>query len=176
MLVACQKETSFELGNTPGEGSLQSDVTGDCFPSSLLTVRLTSSFNSLQYVEFYSDHFSRPLDSTYNQVIFRRLWQLESSLEEGLARLVVCLLYQNLVLLSSANTENRTPTQNLASSHAAITPYSQYSPKPGSRTQLKFVISEPRTTSSTLRMVECKIRMDLSPPILLRVPQPMSGK
>jgi hypothetical protein len=35
VIVGCQKETSFELGNTPGEGSLQSDVSGDCLPKTI---------------------------------------------------------------------------------------------------------------------------------------------
>lgn len=35
VVVGCQKETSFELGNTPAQGSLQSDVSGDCFPKSV---------------------------------------------------------------------------------------------------------------------------------------------
>ncbi len=35
VLAACQKETSFELGGSPGAGSLQSDVTGDCFPKTI---------------------------------------------------------------------------------------------------------------------------------------------
>lgn len=34
-IVGCQKETSFELGNSPGEGSLQSDVSGDCMPKTV---------------------------------------------------------------------------------------------------------------------------------------------
>ncbi len=32
---ACQKETSFEAGNNPSEGSLQADGTGDCFPKTV---------------------------------------------------------------------------------------------------------------------------------------------
>lgn len=35
ILVACQKETSFELGDTPGAGSLQSDASGDCLPKTV---------------------------------------------------------------------------------------------------------------------------------------------
>ena len=35
VVVGCQRETSFELGNIPSEGSLQSDVTGDCLPKSV---------------------------------------------------------------------------------------------------------------------------------------------
>jgi hypothetical protein len=34
-MVGCQKELSFELGNTPSKGSLQSDVTGDCLPKTV---------------------------------------------------------------------------------------------------------------------------------------------
>ncbi len=34
-VTGCQKELSFELGNTPAEGSLQSDATGDCLPKSV---------------------------------------------------------------------------------------------------------------------------------------------
>lgn len=33
--IACQKELSFELGDSPAEGSLQSDVSGDCLPKSV---------------------------------------------------------------------------------------------------------------------------------------------
>ncbi|MCX6319561.1 MAG: hypothetical protein NTW29_19950 [Bacteroidetes bacterium] len=33
--IACQKELSFELGDTPAKGSLQSDVSGDCLPKSV---------------------------------------------------------------------------------------------------------------------------------------------
>ena len=32
---ACQKETSFELPNTPAEGSLQDDASGDCLPKTI---------------------------------------------------------------------------------------------------------------------------------------------
>ncbi|MBK6383887.1 MAG: hypothetical protein IPF69_10580 [Chitinophagaceae bacterium] len=35
VIIGCQKESSFELGNTPAEGSLQSDVTGDCLPKTI---------------------------------------------------------------------------------------------------------------------------------------------
>ncbi|MEO7982766.1 MAG: hypothetical protein ABI688_01670 [Bacteroidota bacterium] len=35
VFIGCQKEVSFELGNTPAQGSLQSDVTGDCLPKSV---------------------------------------------------------------------------------------------------------------------------------------------
>lgn len=35
VITGCQKELSFELGNTPGKGSLQSDVTGDCLPKTI---------------------------------------------------------------------------------------------------------------------------------------------
>lgn len=35
VVAGCQKETSFELGNSPGEGTLQSDVTGDCLPKTI---------------------------------------------------------------------------------------------------------------------------------------------
>jgi hypothetical protein len=35
VLAACQKETSFELGTSPGTGSLQSDATGDCLPKTI---------------------------------------------------------------------------------------------------------------------------------------------
>lgn len=34
-VVACQKELSFELPNTPAEGSLQSDINGDCLPKTV---------------------------------------------------------------------------------------------------------------------------------------------
>jgi hypothetical protein len=33
--IACQKELSFELGDSPAEGSLQSDVSGDCLPKTV---------------------------------------------------------------------------------------------------------------------------------------------
>lgn len=33
--TGCKKEESFELGNTPAQGSLQSDVTGDCLPKTV---------------------------------------------------------------------------------------------------------------------------------------------
>lgn len=35
ILTACQKEVSFENGGTPSEGSLQSDVSGDCLPKTV---------------------------------------------------------------------------------------------------------------------------------------------
>ena len=35
VIAGCQKEISFELGNTPANGSLQSDITGDCLPKSI---------------------------------------------------------------------------------------------------------------------------------------------
>jgi|CXWL01.1.fsa_nt_gi hypothetical protein len=35
VITGCQKELSFELGNTPGQGSLQADVTGDCLPKTV---------------------------------------------------------------------------------------------------------------------------------------------
>ncbi len=35
VFIGCQKEVSFELGNSPAEGSLQSDVTGDCLPKTV---------------------------------------------------------------------------------------------------------------------------------------------
>ncbi len=35
VIIGCQKELSFELGNTPAEGSLQSDVSGDCLPKTI---------------------------------------------------------------------------------------------------------------------------------------------
>lgn len=33
--IGCQKETSFELPNTPAEGSLQDDASGDCLPKTV---------------------------------------------------------------------------------------------------------------------------------------------
>ena len=30
MIMGCQKEVSFEVGNTPSDGSLLSEITGDC--------------------------------------------------------------------------------------------------------------------------------------------------
>ncbi len=35
MVIGCQKEKSFEQPNTPSEGSLQSDVSGDCLPKTV---------------------------------------------------------------------------------------------------------------------------------------------
>jgi len=35
IITGCQKELSFELGDTPGKGSLQSDVSGDCLPKTI---------------------------------------------------------------------------------------------------------------------------------------------
>jgi len=35
LVNACQKEKSFEIGNSPSEGTLQSDVNGDCLPKSV---------------------------------------------------------------------------------------------------------------------------------------------
>ena len=34
-ILGCQKEVSFEQGNVPGAGSLQSDATGDCLPKTV---------------------------------------------------------------------------------------------------------------------------------------------
>jgi len=33
--ISCQKELSFEQGNSPAKGSLQSDITGDCLPKTV---------------------------------------------------------------------------------------------------------------------------------------------
>ncbi len=35
VMISCKKEGSFELGNTPSAGTLQSEVTGDCLPKSV---------------------------------------------------------------------------------------------------------------------------------------------
>jgi hypothetical protein len=35
VFIGCQKELSFENGNIPAEGSLQSDATGDCLPKTV---------------------------------------------------------------------------------------------------------------------------------------------
>lgn len=35
VIIGCQKELSFEGANTPAEGSLQADVTGDCLPKTV---------------------------------------------------------------------------------------------------------------------------------------------
>lgn len=35
LMVGCQKEFSFETGNTPGSGSLQSEASGDCLPKTI---------------------------------------------------------------------------------------------------------------------------------------------
>ena len=33
--AGCQKELSFEMGNEPAEGSLQSDINGECLPKTV---------------------------------------------------------------------------------------------------------------------------------------------
>src|SRR5262245_48283725 len=35
LVIGCQKEVSFELGNNPAEGSLQADASGDCLPKTV---------------------------------------------------------------------------------------------------------------------------------------------
>ncbi len=35
MIMGCQKEVSFEVGNTPSDGSLLSEITGDCLPKTV---------------------------------------------------------------------------------------------------------------------------------------------
>lgn len=35
VIVSCQKELSFEQGDSPGKGTLQSNVTGDCLPKTV---------------------------------------------------------------------------------------------------------------------------------------------
>lgn len=35
LITGCQKEESFELGGAPGEGTLQSEVSGDCLPKTV---------------------------------------------------------------------------------------------------------------------------------------------
>jgi hypothetical protein len=35
LAYGCKKEESFEIGNSPSDGSLQSDVTGDCLPKTV---------------------------------------------------------------------------------------------------------------------------------------------
>ena len=35
MMTGCQKEVSFEVGNKASEGSLQSEVSGDCLPKTV---------------------------------------------------------------------------------------------------------------------------------------------
>jgi hypothetical protein len=35
LLISCQKEVSFEVGNKPSAGTLQSETTGDCLPKSV---------------------------------------------------------------------------------------------------------------------------------------------
>ncbi len=51
-LAACQKEQSFESGYEPGSGSLQEDVSGDCFPKTVngvyeANVALSSALNNI---------------------------------------------------------------------------------------------------------------------------------
>ena len=43
LIIGCQKEVSFELGNTPSKGSLKSDVTGDCLPKTINGVYLATT-------------------------------------------------------------------------------------------------------------------------------------
>lgn len=52
VIIGCQKEVSTELGNTPGQGSLQSDVNGDCLPKTVngvyvATTALVSATNTI---------------------------------------------------------------------------------------------------------------------------------
>ena len=52
VIIGCQKEVSFELGDRPAQGSLQSDVTGDCLPKSVngvyvATTPLVSATNTI---------------------------------------------------------------------------------------------------------------------------------
>lgn len=35
LIIGCQKERSYEAGTNPSEGSLQSDITGDCLPKAV---------------------------------------------------------------------------------------------------------------------------------------------
>ena len=35
VIIGCQKELSFEGANTPAQGSLQSDASGDCLPKTV---------------------------------------------------------------------------------------------------------------------------------------------
>ena len=35
VMIGCQKELSFEVGNNPSKGSLQSEATGDCLPKTI---------------------------------------------------------------------------------------------------------------------------------------------
>lgn len=41
--IGCQKELSFEIGNSPAEGSLQSDVSGDCLPKTVNGIYVAAS-------------------------------------------------------------------------------------------------------------------------------------
>lgn len=43
VVVGCQKELSFEGSNTPAQGSLQDDVTGDCLPKTINGTYLAGS-------------------------------------------------------------------------------------------------------------------------------------
>jgi hypothetical protein len=50
--IGCQKELSFELGDSPAKGSLQSDVSGDCLPKTvngifIATTPLVPTSNSI---------------------------------------------------------------------------------------------------------------------------------
>jgi len=52
VFISCQKEVSFENGNTPAQGSLQSDATGDCLPKTVngayvATTALTPTTNTI---------------------------------------------------------------------------------------------------------------------------------
>jgi hypothetical protein len=43
VMIGCQKELSFEGANTPGHGSLQSDITGDCLPKTVNGIYIAAS-------------------------------------------------------------------------------------------------------------------------------------
>lgn len=57
VIVACQKENSFESGNSVSEGLLQSDVSGDCLPKNVVGtyVQGTALNGNTEYIEVTVD-------------------------------------------------------------------------------------------------------------------------
>lgn len=57
VIVACQKENSFESGNQPSEGLLQSDINGDCLPKNVVGtyVQGTALNGNTEYIEVTVD-------------------------------------------------------------------------------------------------------------------------
>ena len=59
--VGCQKEFSFEGPNSPAEGSLQADITGDCLPKTVNGVYEAVSYTHLRAHETVLDLVCRLL-------------------------------------------------------------------------------------------------------------------